>query len=446
MGDQINQMMKISEITRVNSFYTIVSGLFRYDPGHADETQVWEMYVNWRERINGGNYHATFDYLNHSYYDSYLNNIYPEIRFSEDHIHSLSSRVLNHLTLKKCLGEHAAFGDLELEMHDGSNIGFRIEHIDLYHFPHEIGIFTMKVSLTSGNTLGVISSFMNGIRHLESDILDQDGSRIKLKDLIRGEILAPLHVTERWTVFNPQLKLYTMIDLESAESQEQLDDILYDIGNLAPIGSAGGDTLFTPSITYFNDQMQNHRISVFRNWTALALYDTFTRVSINYKDNFNTWENDYFNLYIHTIYSKFFMYLTNSELSDVTRVDKRTERIRDRFIEFINDYQHVQISYKFLPDLIRDKLIYALGIHAEVESMDLKIQRINEQLQEKREKSFNTALVVITLLSVISVIYDLSEWMVRVGIDRSRVYPVPSILSGLIIFGLIFLIFRIRRK
>lgn len=75
------------------------------------------------------------------------------------------------------------------------------------------------------------------------------------------------------------------------------------------------------------------------------------------------------------------MYMTNSELSDVTKVDKRTEKIRDRFIEF--NYHHNQISYKFLPDLLQDKMLYSLEIHSEIEKMETKIQRINEQFQEK---------------------------------------------------------------
>lgn len=438
--------MDISNKTKINSFYTIATGLFRYNSADVDEAKLWKQYVNWRKRINGGDYQSTFDYLNHSYYDSYLNNIFPEIRFDEEQLHSIDSRVLNHLSHKNCLDE-SYLSELSLKIGAEKQINFQIEYIDLYLFPHDIGIFTMKLSLIGEqNTLGDVSSFLFQIRNLNAEISEKNKPSIHMKELIRREALDPLNVAGNWTIYNPQLKLYSLIDLKTAASQEQIEHVLYDLANMSPIGSAGGDTLFTPSDTYYEEQIDNNRISVFRNWTALALYDTFTRVSIGTEDQFRSWENDYFNLYIHTIYSKFFMYLTNSELSDVTKVDKRTEVIRDRFIEFVNDYQHTQISYKFLPDLIRDKLLYALGIQSEIERMDVKIQRINEQFQEKREKSFNTALVVITLLSVFSVIYDLSEWSVRMGIERSWVYPVPSIISGVLIFGLIFLIFRMKRR
>lgn len=276
--------------------------------------------------------------------------------------------------------------------------------------------------------------------------LENKGIYISLKDFLKNQILADLFLEDNWTVYNPQLKLYSQIDLEDEIPEKEMDYILYDMGNVSVIGSAKGVGIFAPSESYLKEQLANNKISVFKNWSALALYDTFTRISTDFPDTFKSWEYDYFNLYIHCIYLKFFMYLTNSELSYVTIVDKRTEKIRNRFIEFINDYHHSHISYKFLPDLLQDKMLYSLEIQSEIEKMETKIQRINKQFQEKREKSFNIALIVITLLSVFSVIYDLSEWTVRMGVEREFIYPVPGITSGIIMFLLIYLIFKVKRK
>jgi hypothetical protein len=222
----------------------------------------------------------------------------------------------------------------------------------------------------------------------------------------------------------------------------EMDYLLYDMGNIALIGSSKGEGVFAPYESYFKEQIANNKISVFRNWSALALYDTFTRISMNFPDRFRSWEYDYFNLYIHCLCIKFFMYLTNSQLSDVTVVSKRTEKIRDKFIEFINDYHHSHISYKFLPDLLQDKLMVSLEIQSEIERMETKIMRINEHFQERREKSFNIALIIITLLSVISVLYDLSEWVIKMGVPKDVMYPYVSITNGIIIFLLIYIIFR----
>ena len=441
--------MDIKTNTPINSFYTIVSGLFRFDQKSMDEEGLWKNFTNWRDRINGGDYEATFNYLNHSYYDSYLNNIFPEIRFNESQLNKFNPKILNHLTFKDCLENKEYLKNIELKINNNRFIKFNIEYVDLYLFPHEIGIFSIKVSIkySKSMTVGIVSDFLNKIRHLNSQVsLFNNKNFISVKEFLENHILTHLHLKDNWAVYNPQLKLYSLIDLKDKIPEKEMDYLLYDMGNVSIIGSCKGEGIFAPSETYFKKQLASNKISVFKNWSALALYDTFTRISIDFPDNYNSWEYDYFNLFIHCIYIKFFMYLTNSELSDVTKVDKRTEKIRDRFIEFINDYHHSHISYKFLPDLLQDKLLYSLEIQSEIEKMETKIQRINEQFQEKREKTFNIALIVITLLGVFTVIYDLSEWVVRIGVKRESVYPIPSITLGVIIFLLIFLIFKIKKK
>ncbi len=441
--------MEVNANTPINSFYTIVSGLFRFEQKNMDKKGLWESFTNWRERINGGDYEPTFNYLNHSYYDSYLNNIFPEIRFDESQLNKFHPKILNHLTLKDCLEKREYLKNIDIKINDKQFIKFNIEYVDLYLFPHEIGIFSIKVSIQHSKsiTIGIVSDFLNKIRQLNSQVsLFDNMNFISIKEFLSNHILRHLHPEDNWTMHNPQLKLYSLIDLKGKIPEKEMNYLLYDMGNVSIIGSAKGEGIFAPSDTYLKEQLNNNKISVFKNWSALALYDTFTRSSINFPDTYYSWEYDYFNLYIHCIYIKFFMYLTNSELSDVTRVDKRTEKIRDRFIEFINDYHHSHISYKFLPDLLQDKLLYSLEIQSEIEKMETKIQRINEQFQEKREKTFNIALIVITLLGVFTVIYDLSEWVVRIGVKKETVYPIPSITFGVIVFLLIFLIFKIKKK
>lgn len=90
--------------------------------------------------------------------------------------------------------------------------------------------------------------------------------------------------------------------------------------------------------------------------------------------------------------------------------------------------------------------MFSLEIQSEIERMETKIMRINEHFQERREKSFNIALIIITLLSVFSVLYDLSEWVIKMGVSKDVMYPYVSITNGIIIFLLIYIIFRKGRK
>lgn len=435
----------VTPSTEINSFYVIISGLFRYDIRKTDKDVLAEKYTSWKKRIFNGNYESTFEYLNHSYYDSYLNNILPEVRYAESGPGQLNPTILNHLTLLECLNNQDFLKGIGVVIDKEKIIPFVVEYVDLFLFPHDIGLFSLKVSLNESSplNLGTVSDFLNKIRNLDAQI-QYSGSEtnISVKDFIKKNFLNGLNLGKDLSAYNPQLKSYIQIDLKEEIPEEEMDHLLYDMGNVAPVGSSKGEGIFAPSESYFKIQVASNKISVFRNWSALALYDTFTRISMNFPDRFKSWEYDYFNLYIHCLYIKFFMYLTNSELSDVTVVSKRTEKIRDMFIEFINDYHHSHISYKFLPDLLQDKLMFSLEIQSEIERMETKIMRINEHFQERREKSFNIALIIITLLSVFSVLYDFSEWGVNLGISRDIMYPYITITNGIIIFLLIYIIFR----
>lgn len=433
--------MTINEKSKLNSSYIIITGLLKFEEKSVDLKCLKDNYVHWKERIFDGDYEGTVKHLNNSYYDSYLNNIFPEINNSEK-FKVFSKDSLNHLTHKDFIDSNQKYS---VKIDEKENVEFSIDFADLFLFPHEIGIFSIKLLLNDEAFLniGSVSGFINQIRKLDT-ILDIEGKQLSLKQFIESRIINCLSPEENWITFNPQLKSYIMIDLKDEVDQDELDCLLYDIGNVSKIGSSKGLNVMAPSKEYMSELLANNKISVFKNWSALSLFDTFTRISINFKDEYRSWEYDYFNLYIHCLYLKFFMYQTNTELSNVTRVTNQTEQIRDEFINFVNNYYHSHISYKFLPDLLQDKLLSSLEVPSEIERMEAKIKRINEYFQEKREKSFNKALILITLLSIVSVFYNLSEWIVSLGYPESWMYPNTSV--GIAVVTIIIIYYVLKRK
>ena len=269
---------------------------------------------------------------------------------------------------------------------------------------------------------------------------------MKISQFIEKKILSGFSVNRNWNNYNPLFKSYTIIDLNNNLKPEHIDNLLYDLGNMSELGSASGKGDYAPSESYFAEQMKNNKISVFRNWSTLCLFDTLTRISFNMKDSFRVWEYDYFNIYINTIYMKSSMYMTNTELSDVTRITRQTSKIKDKFVEFINDYYLSHISYKFLPNLLYNKMMFALEIHTEIEKMETKIQRINEGFQKKRETTLNKALTIIIFLSLFSVIGDLSSWFEELGVKYTWIYPYGSISILLAIIAVLIAIFKITGK
>ena len=162
---------------------------------------------------------------------------------------------------------------------------------------------------------------------------------------------------------------------------------------------------------YYERQLSENKISIFKNWSALCLFDTFTRISLNYPDKFNSWENEQFNIYIHSLYLKFYMYLANTQISHITEVSGETQKIRDGFVQFINEYYMSHISYKWLANEIHDKLLIGLDAKGELEKMEVKIKRINEYFREKRSKRLNRLLLTIALINIISVF--LNSWNLK---------------------------------
>ena len=274
-----------------------------------------------------------------------------------------------------------------------------------------------------------------------------EGKAQTLKSYLNTQVLKFSTAAINLDEYNPQYKLYINIDLAEEYPQDVMDYLLFDIGCISPVGSAAGTGMFAPAPEYYNHLIQNNTIKVFRNWSALSLYDTFTRISCNFPDKFRSWETDYFHIYVYVLYLKFYVYFTNSKLSDVAILNKRNRMIRDEFIEFINDYIHTQISYKFLPDLVKDRMLMSLDVPNEIEKMEIKVNRINSYFQEKRETQMNVILTAITLLGIISCVKDTSDWLVNMGAERSFVYPSFSlILQLLLIFLLIGIIFFNKRR
>ncbi len=425
-------MEKIHPESIANSFFVIISGLFTYEQRNIEKEKLLKQYVPWKNRINGGDYQGTYQYLKNSYYDGYLNNIFPEIRHGDVVYEKWQHDTQQHFTLKDEYLSPLKACSIELRE---QVVPLHIDFIDLYLLPQEIGIFSVKISLTdtTHHNVGVISDTINRIRQF-STVLQFDEFQKNVKQVIDEHILQHMNISTAWENFNPQLKTYTIIDLAETFPEQDLNELLFDMGNVSPIGSAAGKTLFSPSQEYYQEQMQNNKISIFKNWSALTLYDTFTRISMNFPDKFRTWEYDFFNVYIYSLYMKSFLYFTSTKLSDVTNASSENEKIRDQFVEFVNDYHHTQISYKFLPDLLKDKIAEALDIPAELDRMEVKIKRINQHIQEKRQQNMNFILMAITFLGLFTLAKDIAIIAVESGGSATFMYPWGTLgLTGIIL-------------
>jgi hypothetical protein len=218
------------------------------------------------------------------------------------------------------------------------------------------------------------------------------------------------------------------------------------LGVCAPIGAAAGtNSFFSPSDEYLQELIENNRISVFKNWTALALFDTFTGLfKKGAFDNFG-WEIGYFNLlYIQSLFVKNFLFKINREFYSK---GSNQQALEDLFFNFNKTYNQSHISYNFLPPLLYHKIRFSLAVNDELSLMKDGIERANIKFKEKRDKLINDILTVIALLTIFSVIWDLSEWVNKlISVETFTYNLISGSLTGVVSLTLIIFLIRNYRR
>ncbi|NJN42822.1 MAG: hypothetical protein HC811_11910, partial [Flammeovirgaceae bacterium] len=311
-------------------------------------------------------------------------------------------------------------------------------YFDIFLFNEGVGIFCLKVECDADEEVSYrkISAVLNRVRN-PSAALFFENRQLTVLNFIQELLQPSVPLKPEWSAYIPQLKVYTVLDDSSFSSlTETAEQRLYELSHVLPVGSFL-NSAHSPSAEYYEQIKKENTISIYANWKAIVLFDSFTRISSSFPDKFRSWEHEYFLIYIHCLYTKFRLYKFNSQLKDVFPISQLSNRVRKNFIEFVNDYNLAYISYKFLPNTLYEKINRSMEIQKELDSMELKIERLNEAHQERKSKQLNMMLIVLSLLSIISVITDLSQWLVLVGMPTSFIYS-PSIAIGLwVLIGLL---------
>jgi hypothetical protein len=221
------------------------------------------------------------------------------------------------------------------------------------------------------------------------------------------------------------------------EGKQLESEYLFELGTGAKIGTIRGNDDFAPSRSYYEKIIDNNTVSIFNNWSALSLFDTFT-VLINKRQEgnfttFNNFESTYFPIYVHTIFLKFVLYSLNTSIARLQINDKKNRQHRDAFISIKNNFFLSHISYNFMPNEIYRHLIESLEINTEIERMEERIEKINEHVEEQSSRAVNNFLAFMALVAPFSALWDLSEWSSKLfGLENH--YRLFSFIIFLLLF------------
>ena len=312
-----------------------------------------------------------------------------------------------------------------------------LNNSELFIFKDHLNFFALDLSIEN-TKLGAYSDLTFCSRNFDSIVKTSDGD-IKWVEWIEKNILCGIKIssdTSKGKVkvddySGSKFKLFTVLDLDQNLDQNERLNLLYDVGCVAPIGSAGGDGLFTPNDAYF-EELMNNKISVFNNYDILPLFDSFTAIGHQILDsnpthnNNITWTQSYFRIYLHNLFIKFNLFRYNSEMIN------DSVAVRTEFETFLNTYNLSHISYNFLPNLIYQKQRISLDIDSELEKFQDRINRISQSILEEKQSRSNILLGIVGLVTSLSsiepVIKAISDLQKFSGFSGALFYSLLTIL------------------
>lgn len=322
---------------------------------------------------------------------------------------------------------------------------------EVYIFPEKtnkksLGMFSLQMECVQGATDSDVSDINFLLRSFNSKMkADRQKKVMDWIDWIEINVLFGEKIHgDQVTVDDysgSKFKVFTVV--ETTEPQKHLErcNLLYDIGTGSPFGSAKGKGPFAPSKNYY-DQLMKETMSVFNNWDALALFDSYTIVGNDLMPSRvaeKTFTDTYFRIYILNLYVKFNLFRFKAELH------LSPLSVRGQFEKFINTYNLSQISFNFLPNLIYHAQRKALQIDNELEKFNERINRISKGIQEQQQKRTNALLSFVTIVasagSVMTIYNNLEKVKLFLQWPTNIFYLIIGILALIVGFFLFKYIF-----
>ena len=345
--------------------------------------------------------------------------------------------------------------------HTAREVEVNVAHITLYQAPYGMALFAIRIDMESeGNDITAVVSRLRSVDGLfqqnaafASAVLDPLMAIYRRYAQRSGEVAGLPDSSEyyRLVEYGNKFKVFQIAISEEDEwVAASSDKLLFELGTLSPIGSYNPDDEYSSSDSYFNKIIGEGKVSVFNNWKALSLFDTFSilghRISATYVEN---WVENYFGmLFVNELFVKFYLFRLNNEFRNS---QKGAEELLDQFNDFEYKCWFDNVSYNFLPRLIHRSMEQGLEVLSEKQRLYQMIERQKENRQKRNDQRMNNLLFYLTLLTTLSTIWDASSLC-------NEMYPyehyVGSSIGGFRLVGysmmlvvlLLVLTMRFRRK
>ena len=272
-------------------------------------------------------------------------------------------------------------------------IEVKIRQAEVFLFKDNIGLFSLAIEPGISNPdLDYLSNLLYFVRNFDASTTENIVWHEWISKNYLGGIQLRGDGIKADEYSGSKFKVFSAIDITDKELNK--DQLLFDLATNSPIGTTGGETISTPDYNYYN-QLMGNQLAFFKNWKGLCLFDTFTFVGNSFISSdwgFKTWDNTYFRIYIYRLFFKYNLYRYNAEIfSDPVK-------LRNQFETFLNNYNISNISFNFIGNEIYNKTGDALEINKELESFQLRINRLSAAIQEKKQSKTNALLQFVSII------------------------------------------------
>jgi hypothetical protein len=290
-------------------------------------------------------------------------------------------------------------------------VNAKVSLVEIKLFENNIGVFAITVE-PERLTFEDISD-CNFCFRMFSSLVIQGESQILFHEWISLNILGgkSLRSTSSQHVDSDdysgsKFKIYTAISVkEGDETDYNRDELLFELGTNAKLGSVSSKSYDSPSVDYFYEVMTN-KVNPFNSSSGLALLDSYTVIGNDlfylngnlHRNNYSSYNHVYFSIYLYNLYIKYNVFRFNSKFKD------DPVKFKGKFEDFINNYNFNYISFDFLPNIIYSKMRQALGIEQEIKLFEKRLNSLAANIQEEQEKRQAALLGIISIISSISAI------------------------------------------
>lgn len=313
---------------------------------------------------------------------------------------------------------------------------FNVKRLHFFRFPSDKCLFSIELYAQDVDLDDL--TFMHYTLR-ENSLYDKVSERnifpgfdTYLKAVEPLKLLSPDNSYSGWVDTGGKLKAFQIVGTDSID-----DTLLYELGTMSSIGVVNDQSdINSPSQSYYDTIMKENKISVFRNWTALALLDTMTVVGKDCDRNF-VWAASYFRmLYIHVLYQKVCLFDINRKFRDAT---KDAVELVGEMKEMEKYYSFPTISYNFLPQLIYEKIKHGLEVDKEREQIHRYVEQEGKRQEKERdkesadaEKKLSNSILGLTILTLGSVLYDVSSWVFEL-VGQECLYSYRIVAAGVFV-------------